>query len=120
MARAKLQRGPDLLRLDDELLVDLGITFKLQRRAMLESLNQFRGDCDAGSRLEEKSSVKGSFRKAWDRVSAHRDLDNAKQHAWERVSTLHHHTDEEGVATFYVDTVAAGAYKRETRGDDAL
>ena len=43
MARAKLQRGPDLLRLDDELLVDLGITLKLQRRAMLESLNQFRG-----------------------------------------------------------------------------
>ena len=93
-----------MLRLDDDELRRLGVTFKLHRRAMVESLDRLRAECaPPGGVVEEKSSVQGSFRKAWDRVSAHQDLDNDRQHAWERVSGLAVVTDEDGVATFDVE-----------------
>ena len=43
VARARVYDGPDLLRLDDETLERVGVASKLRRRAMLASLDIFRG-----------------------------------------------------------------------------
>ena len=86
MTRARIKRGPDLLRLDDDELVRIGVASKLRRRAMLASLDQFRDRPTEDPQIDLEpptSTVNASALAAWERVSA---------------TT----TDDEGIAVFVV------------------
>ena len=86
MTRARIERGPDLLRLDDDVLVRAGLTSKLRRRAMLASLDQFRDRPTEEPRVYLEPPVSA--------------VDASALAAWERVSVTT--TDGEGVAVFAV------------------